>query len=251
MKRLAKYKDIIHSPSSLKTYMTCPYKYKGTYLTKEVRWKQSPQAKRGEELHKLMEGVSYKNWDQIGQYWTDELSRPHAEGFVNVITQLKKAGWTIKTEVECGTDEKGKMIYEHFFDDPSYVRCRIDFLAVRQATDYAIVLDWKTGKKYDIDTLQLQVNAFCLRPLLGVEKFVMGFAYLDQGGVANHSVDLTGVDMSERQPAAIALSPCSEALIAFRDVEEALATDKFPPVKNFFCQWCQVESCPLKLAKVV
>lgn len=237
--------DLVHSPSSLKTYVQCPYKYKAMYITKEVKWQQSEAAARGEQLHKLMENAVMTGWDD--KAWKDTQSYQHAYKFWYNTLQLQKAGWTVHVEEGIGIDDTGTIPLT-FWDrsGKNYLRCRIDFYATHPQKDIVIIFDWKTGKKYDVDKLQLQANAMCLRALTGKEKYVMSFCYLDSGDITAEQIDLTGVKLNERTVQACANSPCMELLIALNGVAASQRNNQYFFTPNRFCKWCQVESCPNK-----
>lgn len=232
---------MILSPSSLKTFVTCPLKFKVCNIDKAVVYKQSDKAKRGEELHSLMEDACNFGWGSVT--WKDDVSRENAKTFVDHVWKLKDSGWQVETELGIGITRSGKSL-DFWDDDPDYwLRCRIDLFARHPDKDFGIILDWKTGKKYDLDTLQLQVNAMCLQPKFGLNKYKTAFCYLDAGQTARHDLDITDMKLDEKDAMAISRSPCQEAQWAIYRVEEALRTEKFMPTKNRFCHWCPVEQC--------
>lgn len=236
--------QLVYSPSMLKTYMTCPHKFQAQSILKTIKWEQSDAAKRGEQLHALMETAINNNlkWEDVK--WTDEKSAVHAKKFLDIVAYLRKNGWQCQTEVGLGTDGYGNAL--DFWDMPpqNFMRCRIDFLATNPKADFAIVFDWKTGKKYECDKLQLQVNAVCLQPVAKTNKFQMGFAYLDSGDFVKQNIDITNVDVRNYDANVLAQSQCVEMLVALRDIQKAVAMDIFPMTKNRFCRWCQCTDCP-------
>lgn len=236
--------QLVYSPSMLKTFTSCPYKFKAQSIDKSIKWEQSEAAKRGEQLHALMETAINNNMKWEDMNWTDEKSAVHAKKFLDIVDYLRKNGWNFMTEYGVGTDGYGNAL--DFWDKPpqNFIRCRIDFVAVHPKTDFAIVLDWKTGKKYECDKLQLQVNAVCLQAHTGCNKYQMGFAYLDSGDFVKQNIDVTGIDVRNYDPTVLANSKCLEMLIALRDIQSAVATDNFPKTKNRFCRWCQCTECP-------
>lgn len=235
---------LVYSPSMLKTYMSCPYKFKAQSIDKSIKWQQSPAAKRGEMLHALMEtGCKNDGWSSVT--WTDELSQPHAKKFLDIVSFLKTQGWQCQAEVETCTDGYGNALDWWAKPPQALLRSRIDFLAVHPDKDFAIVMDWKTGKKYECDKLQLQVNAVCLEPIVKRTHFKMGFAYLDSGDFVSQDVDVKGLDVHDYSAESMAQTTCSEMMVALRNIQQAVVTDNFPKTKNRFCRWCQCAECPM------
>lgn len=228
--------NLIFSPSNLKTFVQCPAKFKAMNIDKTVPYVQSKQAKRGEQLHALMETASNYGWKEV--QWTDTKSKAYAEGFIKNVWALKKNGWEIHTETDVATDGYGNSIDYWAKAPQNFLRCRIDLYAQHPEKDYVIVLDWKSGRAYDADKLQLQANAVCLRDKTHVNKYLIGFAYLDSGAVKYEKIDVDGVDLREKDPLKFASSPCLELLNAIDGATRAIATNKFIPNKNRFCSYC-------------
>lgn len=232
---------MIFSPSSLKTFVQCPYKFKQTYVTKELKYQQSDAAKRGELLHKKMEDACTYGWDYVK--WTDKVSEAHAHKFVDTVWTMKAQGWNIKTEYGLGTDGVKAV---DFWDksDSNKIRCRVDLFAFKPNTNLGIVLDWKTGKKYESDKLQLQVNAICLKAATGITNFNVGFMYLDSGDYTYEQIDVSQFRIDEPDPLSWANSPCLEFLSAYEDANKALERNIFIQTPNRFCHWCDSPDCP-------
>lgn len=228
--------NFIFSPSNLKTYVQCPFKFKAMSIDKSVPYTQSEQAKRGEQLHALMETAVKHGWDAV--QWTDTKSEQYAHGFIQTVWNLKKSGWQVFTEAGVATDGYGNALDYWAKAPQNFLRCRIDLYAINQDTDYAIVLDWKSGKAYEADKLQLQANAVCLRDKTHINKYLVGFCYLDSGSVKYEKIDVEGVDLHESDPLKFASSPCIELLNAVDGATRSIATNTFLPSKNRFCSYC-------------
>ena len=233
--------SLIFSPSNLKTFVQCPYKFKAMNIDKSVPYVQNEAAKRGEQLHSLMETAVNYGWKEV--QWTDTKSEKYAHGFIDTVWALKNKGWDVKTEVSVATDGYGNSVDYWAKAPQNFLRCRIDLYATNPAMDYVLVLDWKSGQVYDADKLQLQANAICLRDKLHVNKYLVGFAYLDSGKVKYENVDVTGVDLKEKDPLKFASSSCLELMNAVDGATRAISMNKFIPCKNRFCKWCAVKDC--------
>lgn len=234
--------NIVLSPSNLKTYRDCPRKFQARYVTKELKFTQSPAAARGEQLHALMEAAVRTGWDSI--QWPERGNREYARSFIQTIWNLKAAGWIVKAELEAATDGLGNVT--GWWDKPpqNFMRSKIDVCATHPDKDHAIIIDWKTGRVYDSDLIQLAVNALCLYPITGKTKYQAMFAYLDSGTVKDASLEIDIL-----HPATYELkenSPLRDVMLAIRGVKKAYDENQWPATKNRFCNWCEVQECPNK-----
>lgn len=230
----------IFSPSNLKTFVQCPYKFKAMNIDKSVPYVQNEAAKRGEHLHELMEQAVKTGWNSI--VWDDEKSRANAKAFIDSVWALKNNGWVVETEASIAMTRDGKPV-DYFDKKDNYLRCRIDLWAVHPQKDLTIILDWKSGQVYEADKLQLQANALCMQAQFKASKYMIGFAYLDNGKVKYENIDVKGVDLTSTDPLTFATSPCLELMLALDNANHALQSGKFLQNKNRFCRWCPVTEC--------
>lgn len=219
-----------YSPSMLKTFVKCPAQFKARYIDRTTKFVQSEAAARGERLHALME-----QFIRTGQMpeWTDDRSRYFARGFQESILNSLPFGWKYLPEVEYGMNTDGKGAE---YRECNSMRCRIDAIGLNDGKPFGLIFDWKTGRKYEADKLQLQLNAVVSAVNVGVSRFVVAFCYLDSGEV--WSQDLTVTSDWVTRPEFKELSDAVTGLNAAR-ISEA-----FPRQKNRFCRWCPVETCP-------
>lgn len=235
--------DFVFSPSNLKTFVQCPYKFKAMNVDKTVPYVQNEAAKRGERLHSLMETAVNLGWDAVAKDYNDEKSHDNAYKFIQTVWGLKKQGWIVKTETEFATDGYGNPVGYWDKAPQNFLRCRIDLWAVHPDKATTIILDWKTGKAYDADRLQLQANAVCMKAQFKTDKYMVAFCYLDSGAVKSEEIDVHGINLFESDPLKFASSPCIELMNAVDDARRAFAENKFIKTKNRFCKWCAVKDC--------
>lgn len=219
-----------YSPSMLKVFAKCPAQFKARYIDKTTRFTQNEAAARGERLHSLME--QFMRTGQIPE-WPDDRSRFYARGFQESILGTLKYGWKFLPEVEYGMNTDGSSAT---YRSCNSMRCRIDAIGLNDSKHFGLIFDWKTGKKYESDKLQLQLNAVVSAANVGLARFIVAFCYLDSGEV--WSQDLTVTDEWLTRPEFKELSEAVTGLNAARISEE------FPRQKNRFCRWCPVETCP-------
>lgn len=229
------------SPTSLKTFQQCPQKYYRQYITKELEWKQSAAAARGDKLHKIMEEACDLVWKTSA--WLDETQQVHdtAYSFWLAVDKLQQNGWSVQTELETAIDGMGNAT--GWWDKDSWLRSKIDVCATHPNKDYAIVIDWKTGKVYDEDKIQLDVNAMTLKPITGLSNYKVMFAYLDQNIIKNYDVV---VDLDKPREFDIlkdAGTKLMDTMLVIHTLKDYTARDFWPCTKNKFCNWCGVKDC--------
>ena len=234
-------REIVYSPSNLKVYRDCPYKFYQQYIQKTIPFEQSPAAARGEKLHSLMEAAVKHGWNSI--QWPEVENLQHAKGFIEAVDRLKASGWSVQAELQAATDGLGNVT--DWWDKPpqNFIRSKVDVCATHPDHDHGIIIDWKTGKPWD-DELQLQVNAWCLYPTTRLKKYQVMFAYLDSGVVRNYEVELDILcPKTTEPPEKIGQSKLYNLLELLDRLTVSRNTDTWEATKNKFCNWCPVD-CP-------
>lgn len=231
------------SPTSLKVFHQCARKYHAQYITKELPWMQSEAAARGDRLHKLMEEAINRGWEDVSWYQTEEPSNVYntAYNFYEAIIKLKDSGWNIQTELETATDGLGNST--EWWGKDSWLRSKIDVCATHPNKDFAIVIDWKTGKIYDEDRIQLDVNAITLKPITGFNNYKVMFAYLDQNIIKNYDVTVDLDKPREFDLLHNAGTKLMDIMVVIHTLKDYTARNFWPCTKNKFCNWCKVKDC--------
>lgn len=229
------------SPTSLKTFQQCPRKYQATYITKELKWEQSPAAARGDRLHKLMEAAITSDEGLLVVDWpADEMHiKETARGFVDAIHKLKDTGWKVQAELETATDGMGNIT--GWWDSNSWLRSKIDVCATHPDKDYAIVVDFKTGKVYNDMKIQLDINALCLRPITDLTKYKVMFAYLDQDVITPYDIVVDLDKPREFDRVKNTDTKLLDTMLVIDNLKESFEKAFWPEKKNNFCNWCQLK----------
>lgn len=152
------------SYSSLTAFETCPRRYYLTRVLKVVKEEQTAATLEGNELHKALE------LDVAGRQALPSKYR-HLQPLTN---KLRAAPGQILTEYKFALTRELRPT--EFFAKNVWVRGVFDYANVR--TNFAVVLDYKTGKrKFDLDQLKLFAGAtFQLFPR--VERVQTGYIWL-------------------------------------------------------------------------
>lgn len=233
------------SPSALKKFSVCPRQFYATYITKEIPYIQSEAAQRGERLHALMERACKCGWDSI--QWPELKNKSYAAGFIKYVQHLKDAGWDVQVEMEAAVSADGASC--EWWDKPpvGFLRSRVDLCAIHPEYNHAIVIDWKTGKPWNVDTIQLAVNALCLIPKTQKFEYKMVFAYLDSGKAVAHDCIVPLVPFCQYSSIKDTLHSEVRAVYELiRMLYDAYKTNTWTATPNKFCSWCGLSECKFK-----
>lgn len=232
------------SPSALKKFQTCPRQFEATYITKEIPYSQSPQAARGDSLHKLMEQAILKGWLSID--WPEPDNMQHAKAFVEAVDRLRANDWTVCVEESIAISRDKQARGWHDRPPLGFMRCRVDVYAVHPHKDYVIIIDWKTGKKWATDKIQLAVNALCLYPVTGRTDYRAMFAYIDSGEVVEHSCAVPPVAFDAIGDSEGVHPDVRAVYDLVWDLEGMMRTGVWSARPNNLCRFCGLHSCKFR-----
>ena len=220
------------SHSSINCYDTCPYQYRAKYVTKEVRFTQSAEAKWGDDVHNALEA-----YGKSGRPLPTNML--HYKPYIDAV--LARPGEKI-FEGACAIDIDGNKC-SYWEKDATggnkvWIRAKIDVLNLRFDLRRAEIFDWKTGKTPKDDPEQMMMYAmfvFLFYP--DIDEVRTGFSWLKQ---PLHEAFTTPRTFYRRQ--------LSELMAYFRrkhgDIEHAIEVDAFPKKQSGLCNgWCDVKSC--------
>lgn len=232
---------ICMSPTSLKTFQQCAQKYYRQYITKEIKWKQSDAAARGDVIHKLMENAIIFGWENVSWHQTEEPPSVYntAYSFYEAIKKLKDNGWNVQTELETATDGFGNVT--GWMDKDSWLRSKIDVCATHPDKDTSIIVDFKSGRVYEEDRVQLDINAMTLKPITGLSKYKVMFAYIDQNIIKHFDVTVDIDKPREFDLLRNAGTGLMDTMILINKLQEYTDRNFWPEQKNKFCNWCQLK----------
>lgn len=196
-----------YSYTSLKTYLTCPRQYQARYIEKSMPYVQSPQAARGDAIHKQLEGA-IRDGIEVN-VWTPP----------GLMTMLQQAG--ASPEQEYAITSSGTPC--GWWDPACFLRGKID---VDLPT---LMIDWKTGKYYP-DPMQADVYATLKRATEGKPKLPLTFIFVY-------------IDLKITHPE----EPDVHARERVMSIIEAIEADRrFNPVPCFACGFCNHPTCEYK-----
>jgi hypothetical protein len=136
--------NIIWSYSFISTYERCPLQASAKYVTKELPYVESPEAKYGNEVHKKLERYLIGNKVEFENKFMENV----ADIACNASAIAEMPLGVTRDWCACA-----------FFNDAVWGRGKLDCTIIKD--DQAIILDWKTGKKRE-DPFELEVQALLL-----------------------------------------------------------------------------------------
>jgi RecB family exonuclease len=224
------------SPTSLKQFVDCPFKYKAKYIDKSFVTVSNRYLERGNMVHGKMDGLLKGN--QVGFPVTEAEVKRNAEEALETLKPFDKraAGWRVESELELAVDSGFERV--GYWDPKAWLRCKVDLLMASPDGGRIVLVDWKTGKTPGLPE-QLIINAMCLTPDYGwLARYFGTFVYLDHG-----KCDFVNLNLSSKKLLNLIFKPM-EAL------EKAYASGNFPPNPGWGCRWCEIEgTCSKKTSR--
>jgi RecB family exonuclease len=231
------------SPSSLKLYAECPWRYMGRYLEGWYRFEGNEYTRRGTEIHALMEDEAHGR----KAYWPPREAEARDFGLEVLrsldLPGLRKRGWKVTPELETAVDGAGEPV--PWNDRGAFLRCRIDLCLRSPDGTRTVIVDWKTGKTPG-DAMQLHMNALTLPGAPG-GRFTLLFAYLDGRKIERMQCGVPDlkfpVDVTEETRALAGRSPMRRVWESLMDCMDSHRTGVFPKKRDGDgCRWCEIKA---------
>lgn len=199
------------SYSKYSTYAKCPRQYKLKYIDK-LPEPQSPAMERGNVIHKMAE-----DFLNSGAALTPELLK-----FKAVLEWLKSKGAHGERQITINDkwEETG------WFAKDAWCRMKLDADVFGDDGVSIDLVDWKTGKMYDENKLQLEFYAAVIFALIAhIETVRVHLCYLDNGK------ELTETYTRAKHGQLLKAQWVGRAMAMLKD-------DEFAPRPNDKCKWC-------------
>lgn len=223
---------VVFSPSNLSTHVQCPRKFWGQSVAKVLKWKASQQKSRGTLVHNALEKAVKDGYDAV-KNWPDGLDLDFVRQQVGLARDLINAGMSCHIEHEMCVDRKGNAV--DWWDDNGYMRCKADtiLLPPESLAVPAFLIDYKTGKKWDDEDMQLRMEAFIAHMYYKLPVIQYAYWYVDSGETATGIIDFSN-----------GYEPVRDIIDAVSDAQQDMSANDFPPKKNRFCKWCGFYNTP-------
>ena len=228
-------KRIPYTPTNLDKFKTCPRQYKASYINHDMPYFQSPQAERGDKIHKALEAYLLAKGDyELPEYaigakatldYLLETYEVAPEVALGVTTEFEPCGWK----------------------DPNvWFRGKADVVLRRKDNpEHVGVLDWKTGKPQSESDVKKYGNKFEVQSELlaivaaktyNASAVTTLFVMIDHGVVKANTYFFT-----DNQAIVQAHAPLFSLM---GKIEKATQTNVFPPRPNGLCaSYCGLTKC--------
>lgn len=223
----------VFSPSNMSTYRTCPRRFEGQSITKEIVWKASAQKSRGTLVHNALEMAMRKGIDTM-EAWPDGIDVDFTRRQLQRAAQMVKDGAQLFIEHEITLNQQLRPAAEGWWAKDAFIRCKADAIIMpKDLRQPALIIDFKTGKKWDSDDFQLRLETLLLhlaynRPVVNYEYW-----YVDVGDIEDGLIDYSQ-----------GLGPVADIKELIREMKQAIINKDFPPKRNKFCNWCDFNKTP-------
>lgn len=224
----------VFSPSNIMTYKTCPRKFWGTSLSKLIKYKPSKQKSRGMLIHEQIQDALRKP-DKLAAVQEDtQVDIDYVRRCVADMEAACEDGYRLYIEHELCMGKDGARL--DWWSDKAFLRAKADvFLLHPDVERPVLVVDIKTGRKYDNDHTQLRLEALLGHVVYQRPLVRYAYWYVDQGETEEALIDFRN-----------GLAPVSDLYDTMQEIRTAIKNNDFPCKRNGLCRWCdfyQTENC--------
>ena len=220
-------KTIAWSWSRLSDFEQCPRKFQGRYITKDFPKPDfdAPHFVKGRAAHKLLEDHFKGEGELHGTVTENGLDFSFDFRFLSKISDEIKKHRRVFPELQVTFDVRMNEI--SWFDKKAWCRVIFDLLII--IGDYAVIIDWKTGKvKEYSDQLKLFAGAVMTK-YPNIKKVLTCYVWVDHPKQPPVWAEYTDKD---REHIWQEFGDRSEL------IQLANESGNWPAKKNIFCKWC-------------
>lgn len=221
---------VVMSPSNMKTFMDCPRKFQAQSITKELKWQASKQKSRGTLVHNALERALKSGWDSV-LTWPDGMDMDFTRQKVQMARQLIALGSELCIEQELTVNQHLKPT--DWWGEDAMLRAKADALILPPGDAPAMLIDFKTGKKWDDEDFQLRVECLLVHLIYNKPVVQYSYWYVDSADTASGIIDFDN-----------GISPVMDILEVMKDMKQTIASNAYMPKKNRFCKWCGLYQTP-------
>ena len=223
----------VFSPSNLMSYAACPKRFWGQSISKTIKWKASSQKSRGTLVHSCLQKAVDEGMAAV-KNWPDGLDGMRVQQVVDSLRALGEKGAKVWTEHEMVVGKDMKPAKRGWWDEDAFFRCKADVCLLSPEGSSALLIDWKTGRKWDENAMQLRAEALLVHLFHGAKRVTWSYEYVDTGETTRGVCDFTN-----------GLAPVQDIVHLMKDARQAIKTGAFLPQKNRFCRFCDFHQTPL------
>lgn len=222
---------IVFSPSNMDTFRKCPRRFQGQSITKDIKYKPSAKKDNGIAVHSELEKLV--NAEKLPEVFKlpDTVDMGYVRQRLMGFHRMRNHGMEVFTEHELAINNKYQKA--GWWDDDCILRAKADLLLV--GFGGAVIVDWKTGRKWDTDAFQLRVESLLVHLLYGIQKVNIEYDYVEQGETVYDVIDFTS-----------GIGHVQDIVELMKTMRESISANVFPATPNKFCKWCdyyKTEKC--------
>ena len=217
----------VFSPSNLSQYRTCPLRFAGQSIWKDIKWKTTAQKSRGTLVHESLEAALRDGKDELPSDIDVYFTRRCVENMRDAVSN----GGQLFVEHSMCINQKLEPV--GWWDNTALVRAKADAVLLHAGDTEATVIDWKTGKKWDEDAFQLRLETLLILATHRRPVVHYAFHYVDQGESVTGTVDYRN-----------GIGPVKDITALMKEAKVAIRDGYFPPKRNKFCSWCDYHKTP-------
>lgn len=206
--------------TNIKLFEQCPQRFYQEKVLKRFPYVQSPQAKRGDDIHKELENYVLQgtplNVAKPFEQWAEQFAKQPGEKYAEFKMAMNWAGEKVGYM-------RGRDIW---------IRGQFDLLVDRG--DDAVMIDYKTGKSKYADIGQLELmSLLTFKHFPKIQKIKGVLVFLDETKII--PADYTRDKVPEYQ---------EKWLKRSIPIVTALTERKFVTKPQFLCAYCPIIDCP-------
>ncbi len=221
-------KHIAWSWSRLSDFEQCPRMFQGKYITKEFKGDYTaPHFKKGRAAHKLMEDHFKEGGPLKGHVNGFDFDFTFLEKFSDMVNRATQVLPELQVTFDVCMNEVAWFDKQNAANRKAWVRGAFDLLVI--IGDFALVIDWKTGKikKYS-DQLKLFAG-LVMTKYPHSQRVMTAYVWLEHPSVKPVWAEYTDKD---REDIWQEFGDRAEL------IQMANESGNWPPKKNIFCGWC-------------
>ena len=208
--------------SRLKNWRTCPKRTYHLDIAKDVPEEPSEALVWGKSFHKMMDDRVTK-----GVHLPSTMSRH--DKYPAILHQMLKDNIDVRVELQMALDKS--LQPTEWFGPDTWFRGVIDVMALDDK--YAVIIDWKTGKRVEPELEQLALFAQLVFSHTDLSTVHTAYHWTQHG--ENTIKTYTRPDM---------VGLWSRLLPEVKKMEDAAITLNYPPKHGYLCKaYCPVKSC--------
>lgn len=216
--------------TAIKSFEQCPQRFYQEKVLKKFPYVQSPQAKRGDIIHK-----EFENYIRDGVPLTlpdptnDEVGL--AKPFESWVQSIAKRDGNKHVEHKMAINWQGEKV-GYFRGNDIWIRGQFDLLVEKD--DKALMFDYKTGKSKYADTGQLELMALLTFVHFPKIQLIHGaLLFIEENKVIKDEYSRDKMDLYKEK-----------WLTRSIPIVQALTTRKFPMKQSGLCAYCPCIDCP-------